>query len=256
MSSDQLPVVEVTGLSKTYDYVKALDSATLSVWPREVMALVGDNGAGKSTLAKVICGAVQPDTGALSYSGRIVPTSSVRTAQEFGIETVYQDLALAPDLDIVQNLFLGRERAHSTLFRHLGAMAQRTMRAEAREALKALGLGNIGSLSSPVHQLSGGQQQAIAVARAIMWAKTLVIMDEPTASLGVRQTHMVYETMRHAVDRGLSVLVISHSIPTMLTVASRVAVMRHGRVIAVLSSESTSVEEVLRLMLGNEEVAA
>lgn len=249
---DATPVVEARNLTKDYGHVRALHNASLAVRPQEILALIGDNGAGKSTFVKSLCGAIQPDTGSLYYEGELVGTSTVRAAQSAGIEVVYQDLALAPDLDITQNLFLGREQRAAGLSGRLGGLRRRSMREQARQTLEDLGLKNFPALDTPVQELSGGQQQAVAFARAIMWARVMVAMDEPTAALGVRQTAMVYDAIRGAAARGLSILVISHDIPKMLTIADRVAVMRHGSVVAVLKSEATSMTEVVRIMLGEQ----
>jgi simple sugar transport system ATP-binding protein len=216
-----------------------------------VLALVGDNGAGKSTLMKILSGALAADEGELAFWGEPVRVQSVGHAHELGVHTVYQDLALAPDLSVADNLFLGREYTRTGVRGRLGVLDRDQMRQETREALARLGI-NLRSMSEPVRNLSGGQRQALAVARAITWATTAVLMDEPTAALGPKQSAIVYETVAAAAARGLAVLVISHDIPRMLHVADRIAVMRHGMVVAERDAASVKLAHVIGLMLGEE----
>jgi simple sugar transport system ATP-binding protein len=245
------PAIQARGIRKSFGHLEALRGADLALRPGEVLALVGDNGAGKSTLTKVICGALAADDGELAFWGEPVRVQSIHHAHELGVHTVYQDLALAPDLSVADNLFLGRETMRAGLRGRLGALDRDTMRDEAREALARLGI-NLRSLSVPVRNLSGGQRQALAVARAINWATTAVLMDEPTAALGPKQSAIVYDTVTAAAARGLAVLVISHDIPRMLQVADRIAVMRHGLVVAELPAASLRLADVIGLMLGEE----
>jgi simple sugar transport system ATP-binding protein len=248
------PAIRATGIEKAYGHLLALRGASLDLMAGEVLALVGDNGAGKSTLTKVLCGAVMPDAGNTWFDGREVRVQSTSHAHELGVHTVYQDLALAPDLSVADNLFLGREPTRAGLRGWFGTLDRDRMRTDTEHALERLGI-RLRSLNMPVRNLSGGQRQALAVARAITWATTAVLMDEPTAALGPKQSAIVYETVSAAAARGLAVLVISHDIPRMLTVANRVAVMRHGQVVATRPAADLRVTDVIGLMLG-EEVAA
>lgn len=240
-------VIEAVDIVKRYGQVQALGGASLQVRPGEVLALIGDNGAGKSTFAKVICGAVTPDSGRLSFWGKPTNVTSIRHAQELGVETVYQDLALAPDLSVAENMFLGREPLKGGWPRMLD---RRKMRDAANEAIRAAGISTLNSVDRTVRELSGGQRQAIAVARAVMWATTAIIMDEPTAALGTKQTDIVYESIGSAASRGLAVIVISHDIPKMLSLAHRIAVMRHGRTVANTPTAGLTLSDVVTTMLG------
>ncbi len=244
-------VIEARDIVKHFGHVQALSGASLQVRPGEVLALVGDNGAGKSTLTKVICGALAPDGGTLSFWGRPTAVTSVRHAQELGVETVYQDLALAPDLSVAENMFLGREPLRrGAVGSLLQSLDRRQMREAAEAAIGAAGITTLSSVDRSVRELSGGQRQAIAVARAVMWATSAILMDEPTAALGTKQTDIVYDSIRSAAARGLGVVVISHDIPKMLGLADRIAVMRQGRTVANLSASSLTLTDVVTLMLG------
>jgi simple sugar transport system ATP-binding protein len=244
-------VIEAIDITRRYGQVQALSGATLRVRRGEVLALVGDNGAGKSTLTKVICGAVRADSGTLIVAGETIADASVRTLQQRGVETVYQDLALAPDLSVAENLFLGREPLRTGLIGGLiEVLDRRRMREAAEAAMAAAGITTIASVDRPVRELSGGQRQAIAVARAVMWAGTAILMDEPTAALGTRQTDIVYDSIHNAAARGLAVVVVSHDIPRMLSLADRLAVMRHGRTVAVTPASELGLTDVVTQMLG------
>jgi simple sugar transport system ATP-binding protein len=244
-------VIEAIDIVKRFGHVQALAGASLQVRPGEVLALVGDNGAGKSTLAKIICGALAPDAGRLVFWGETTAVTSIRHAQELGVETVYQDLALAPDLSVAENMFLGREPiARGLLGSWTAALDRRKMRQAAQEAIRAAGITTLNSVDRSVRDLSGGQRQAIAVARAVMWATTAILMDEPTAALGTKQTDIVYESIRSAAARGLAVVVISHDIPKMLTLADRIAVMRQGRTISNAPADDLTLTDVVTVMLG------
>jgi simple sugar transport system ATP-binding protein len=247
--------IRAEGIVKHFGHVHALRGATIAVHAGEIVALVGDNGAGKSTLAKVICGSLQPDQGQISFWDRPVAIQSITHAHELGLYTVYQALAQAPDLPVAEHFYLGRELYRGGLAGRMGVLDRRRMERETRSALDRLGI-RLKAISVPVRELSGGQRQALAVARATAWATTGLIMDEPTAALGTRQTSMVYEAFGAAAERGLAVLVISHDIPRVLAAAHRVAVMRHGLVIADLAAADTSVDEVIGLMLGSSTAAA
>lgn len=244
-------VIEAVDIVKRFGHVQALSGASLQVRPGEILALVGDNGAGKSTLTKVICGALAPDAGRLVFWGETTAVTSIRHAQELGVETVYQDLALAPDLSVAENMFLGREPLRSGIFGGWPAtLDRRKMRAAAEDAIRRAGISTLNSVDRAVRDLSGGQRQAIAVARAVMWATTAILMDEPTAALGTKQTDIVYESIKAAASRGLAVIVVSHDIPKMLSLADRIAVMRQGRTVANLPARDLTLTDVVALMLG------
>ncbi|MDH6577849.1 ATP-binding cassette domain-containing protein [Kitasatospora sp. MAP5-34] len=243
------PLLEARGLVKTYGQVEALSGANFAVYPGEVVALVGDNGAGKSTLVKTLVGAVTPDGGQILLDGRPTSFGSPRDAQALGIETVYQDLALAADLDAAANLFLGREQLRGGLLGALGVLDKRAMRDRAVEAFAELGV-QLGDIGAPVATLSGGQRQSVAIARSVAWASRVVFMDEPTAALGVVQRGRVLDLVRRVRDRGVSVVLISHNMPEVLSVADRVEVLRLGRRVARFEAAETSLEELVAAMTG------
>jgi ABC-type sugar transport system ATPase subunit len=220
-------LLSLRGVSKRFGAVTALDDVDLDIPAGQVTALVGDNGAGKSTLIKSISGIWQPDGGGLFWHGESVHVRSPRDAAELGIATVYQDLALCDNLDIVQNMFLGRERAR------FGLLNETSMELTSKETLSGLSVTSVRSIRQPVGSLSGGQRQAVAVARAVMWDAQLVIMDEPTAALGVAQTAMVLDVIGKLAKSGIAVLVISHNLNDVFAVADRVAVLHLGRLVAV-----------------------
>jgi simple sugar transport system ATP-binding protein len=230
--------IEVKGIKKNYGHLQALRGVDLKVYKGEILALIGDNGAGKSTLAKIICGAIQKTEGDLFFWGQKTDVQSINHAHKIGVFTVYQDLSLAPDLPVSDNLFLG-----------MGILDRKAMRTESKKALAALGIG-LKSISVDTRALSGGERQALAVAKAVTWANTALIMDEPTAALGARQSAIVYDTIRAASARGLAVLVISHDIPKMVSFADRIVVLRHGQIVASLEAKKTTLQEVLNYMLG------
>lgn len=234
------PVFTARGLCKSYGSVVAMEGADFDLYPGEVLAVVGDNGAGKSTLIKSLSGAVIPDSGEMRLDGKRVRFHGPLDARKVGIETVYQDLALAPAQDIASNLFLGREQRRpgvlGTLFRTLDA---KRMRAEAQRVLDELGI-DIPSIHQPVEVLSGGQRQGVAVARAAAFGTRLVIMDEPTAALGVAESAKVLELIGRIRDRGLPVVLISHNMPHVFDIADRVHVHRLGRRVAVASPREHS----------------
>ncbi len=248
---DGVPAISAKGIVKHFGHLQALRGASIDLFPGEVVALVGDNGAGKSTLTKVICGALPADEGEIEFWGEPTKVQSTNHAHELGVHTVYQDLALAPHLSVSDNLFLGREELRPGWRRFLGEVDRRLMADETRDAMGRLGI-TLKDYNVPVGNLSGGQRQALAVARAITWATTAVLMDEPTAALGPKQSAIVYETVAAAAQRGLAVLVISHDIPRMLEFAHRIAVMRHGSVVAVREARTLRLTEVIGLMLGEE----
>ncbi len=219
-------LLEVRGLDKRFGAVQALTGVDLDLPAGQVTGLCGDNGAGKTVLTKCIAGIYQPDGGQISWEGRPVHIRGAREAAHLGIETVYQDLALADNLDIVQNMFLGRERLW------LGLLDENGMERAARDTLAGLRVTTVRSIRQPVGTLSGGQRQSVAVAKAVMWNSKLVILDEPTAALGVVQTRMVLDLVRRLRDRGLAVLIISHNLNDVFEVADRIAVLYLGRMVA------------------------
>jgi len=243
------PILEARGLVKTYGHVQALRGANFTAYPGEVVALIGDNGAGKSTLVKCLAGAAQPDSGEILFAGETVRLSNPHDSQELGIETVYQDLALAPDLDGAGNVFLGRELLRPGALGRLGVLDKRAMRDRARTAFADLGV-DLQDASVSVASLSGGQRQSVAVARAVAWANRVVFMDEPTAALGVVQSGRVLDVIRRVRDRGITVVLISHNMPEVLEVADRIEVLRLGRRVAQLRAADTDLQELVGAMTG------
>jgi ABC-type sugar transport system ATPase subunit len=221
------PLLKVRGLDKHFGAVQALTKVDLDLPAGQVTALCGDNGAGKSVLTKCIAGIYQPDHGQFFWEGQPVHLRNARDAARLGIETVYQDLALADNLDIVQNMFLGRERLRRGLL-----LNEDDMERAAKETLASLRVTTVRSIRQPVKSLSGGQRQSVAVAKAVMWNSKLVMLDEPTAALGVVQTKMVLDLVRRLRDRGLAVMVISHNLNDVFEVADRIAVVYLGRMVA------------------------
>ena len=243
------PRLEARGLVKRYGHVVALDGADFSVYENEIVALVGDNGAGKSTLVKCLSGAVSPDGGQILLNGTAVHFSSPSDARSAGIETVYQDLALAPELTPAANLFLGRETLRSGLLGKLGVLDGRAMSAQAADFMAGLGI-QLQHADQSVASLSGGQRQAVAVARAVAWASEVVFMDEPTAALGVAQRERVLDVARKVRDAGRSVVIISHNMPEVRAVADRVEVFRLGRRVARFQPEEATLEALVGAMTG------
>jgi ABC-type sugar transport system ATPase subunit len=239
---DDAPLLRLRGISKSFGAVHALVDIDLDVPSGEVTALAGDNGAGKSVLIKCIAGIHVPDGGELLWEGKRVNIRTPREASALGIETVHQDLALCDNLDIVQNMFLGRERV-----RHF-ALAEEDMEKAAGETLRSLAVTTVRSVRQLVASLSGGQRQSVAIAKAVLWNSKLVIMDEPTAALGVAQTKMVLELVRRLADRGLAVLLVSHNMNDVFEVADRVAVLRLGHLVAVHPASEIDAQIVVDFM--------
>lgn len=242
-------LLEARGLSRSFGHVRALDGADFDVAAGEVVGLIGDNGAGKSTLIKALSGNLDLDEGVISFDGRPVRLSTPRQAEDLGIEVVYQDLALAPHLNPVQNVFLGREVMRSGVLGRLGFMDEKEMRRRAAASFDELGA-TVRSLTSPVGTMSGGQRQGIAIARAMAWAKKVLILDEPTAALGVVQTNNVIESVKRVRDKGIAVVFISHSMPHVLEVCDRIQVLRLGRRVATFPRQGTTVEMLVGAMTG------
>jgi ABC-type sugar transport system ATPase subunit len=247
-------VIGARAIGKTYGHVRALHDVSLDLHRGEVVALFGDNGAGKSTLTKCLCGVVTPDAGQLEIESGPVVLHSIRDAEALGITTVHQDLALAPDLTVLENMFLGREVLVKGWRRLLGVVSRREMARRAEEALAELRI-RLPSVRIPVSDLSGGQKQAVAVARAAMWSDAGILMDEPTAALGTTQSDVVCELIRSTADRGLAVMVISHDIPRILEVADRVIVLRHGSVAMESRVSEITRRDVVDAMVGYHEHA-
>jgi fructose transport system ATP-binding protein len=244
------PVLEARGIVKRFGHVTALAGADFDLYANEILAVIGDNGAGKSSLIKVLSGALQPDEGELLLDGEIVHFRTPLDARRAGIETVYQDLAVAPALDIAANLFLGRELRRSDAFgRVLRTLDKRRMRREARAALSELEI-NVQSMRVAVESLSGGQRQAVAVARAAAWGRRVLIMDEPTAALGVKETGQVVDLIRRIRERGLPVILISHDMPHVFELADRIHIMRLGRRVATVTPQTHSMPDAVAIMTG------
>ncbi|MET9626869.1 ATP-binding cassette domain-containing protein [Lentzea sp. NPDC006480] len=245
------PVLQATGLVKRYGRVTALAGADLELLPGEILAVIGDNGAGKSSLIKALSGAVIPDEGSIFVDGAEVSFSSPLDARRAGIETVHQSLAVSPSLDIAANLFLGRERRRPGVLGSVFRMLDRAgMRDEARRQLDALGIMTIQNPGQAVETLSGGQRQAVAVARAAAFGSRVVIMDEPTAALGVRESRAVLDLILQVREKGLPVILISHNMPHVFEVADRIHIQRLGRRKAVVDPKSVSMSDAVAIMTG------
>jgi D-xylose transport system ATP-binding protein len=234
------PTLELRGVSKAFGSVQALDDVDFEVRSGEVMALVGDNGAGKSTLIKCVAGIYPIDAGEIRFDGSEVHIRGPKDAARRGIEVVYQDLALCDNLDVVQNMFLGRE-VHSPLFR----LKETPMEQRTAETLASLSVTTIRSVRQPVASLSGGQRQSVAVARAVLWNSRVVILDEPTAALGVAQTRQVLELVKRLAEQNLGVVIVSHNLIDVFAVADRITVLRLGRNVGVYEREQTTEQEIV-----------
>jgi simple sugar transport system ATP-binding protein len=243
------PVLEAREIVKRFGRVQALRGANLTVYPQEVVALVGDNGAGKSTLVKTMVGVHPPDGGEILFEGRPVMVNTPHDARDLGIETVYQDLALAAEVDPAANMFLGREILRPGLLGKLGFLDKPAMRRRSDEAFDALGV-RIQDTGARVANMSGGQRQGIAISRAVTWASKIVFMDEPTAALGVVQTRNVLDQIQRVREHGLSVVLISHNMPEVFEVADRIEVLRLGERVAQLRPKEVSMEDVVAAMTG------
>jgi fructose transport system ATP-binding protein len=244
------PVMEARGLVKRYGHVTALDGADFELLPGEILAVIGDNGAGKSTLIKALSGALIPDEGEMFLDGKPVTFHTPSDARRQGIETVYQDLAVAPAMTVAENLFLGRE-IHKPGF--LGSLQRlldkKRMTVEAAAHINDLQIG-IRSMKQAVETLSGGQRQGVAVARGAAFARHVVIMDEPTAALGVKESNMVLDVMRRVRDRGLPVILVSHNMPHVFEVADRIHIQRLGRRVALVAAREITMPDAVAIMTG------
>ncbi len=248
--SNTKPVIEARGLVKRYGSVTALDGADFELLSGEIMAVIGDNGAGKSTLIKALSGAVIPDKGEIFVNGEKVSFRSPLDARAYGIETVYQNLAVSPALNIVENLFLGREiRRAGVLGNVFRLLDKKRMLAEATEYMQDLQF-RIQSMTQAVETLSGGQRQGVAVARTAAFAKNVVIMDEPTAALGVKESGMVLDLIRKIRDRGLPVILISHNMPHVFEIADRIHIHRLGKRATIVKPSEIRMSEAVAIMTG------
>ncbi|MFZ1470823.1 MAG: ATP-binding cassette domain-containing protein [Paracoccaceae bacterium] len=245
------PILSGRGLVKRYGRVTALDNADFDLFPGEILAVIGDNGAGKSTLIKALCGAVIPDEGEIRLEGRVVNFTNPMQARDAGIETVYQTLAMSPALSIADNMFMGRELRKpgilGTVFRQLD---RRRMEAFAREKLNELGLMTIQNINQAVETLSGGQRQGVAVARAAAFGSKVVILDEPTAALGVKESRRVLELISDVRARGMPVILISHNMPHVFEVADRIHIHRLGRRLCVINPKDYTMSDAVAFMTG------
>jgi len=248
--AQRTPILEVRGVSKRFGAVQALSGVDFEAYPGEVVGLVGDNGAGKSTLIKIIAGTYQSDTGEYRFDGRRVTVHGPRDAQALGIATVYQDLALADNLDVVANLYLGREELVGPRI-PLAFVNEVPMERRAIDVLRNLAV-KIPSVRIQVASLSGGQRQSVAVARAVMWDAKVVLLDEPTAALGVAQTKQVLDLIRRLREQGLGVIVISHNLADVFEVVDRIVVLRLGRRVASFDVKTASRDQVVAAITGAE----
>jgi fructose transport system ATP-binding protein len=245
------PVLAATGLVKVFGHVEALRGADFDLYPGEVLAVIGDNGAGKSTLIQCLSGAITPDDGHIFFDGAEVRFKDPLQARHAGIETLYQSLAVSPALDIASNIYLGRELRRRDLFGRIFRMLDiGTMRRLAEEYVRNLGIETLQDITQRVEVLSGGQRQAVAIARAAAFGSKVIILDEPTAALGVREAAHVEDLIRMLRARGLAVVLISHNMPSVFRLADRIHIQRLGRRVAVVTPQSHSMPEVVAIMTG------
>lgn len=249
-----IPFLTTRGLVKRYGRVTALDHADFDLYPNEILGVIGDNGAGKSTLIKAICGAVQPDEGEIRLEGKTLNFKSPMEARAAGIETVYQNLALSPALSIADNMFLGREIRRGGILGSLFRMLDRSaMEKKSRDKLSELGLMTIQNIKQAVETLSGGQRQGVAVARAAAFGSKVIIMDEPTAALGVKESRRVLELIQDVKRRGLPIVLISHNMPHVFEVADRIHIHRLGRRLCVINPKEYTMSDAVAFMTGAKE---
>ena len=240
------PIIEMRGIDKSYGGVHAVCSVDLNIYTGEVHALVGDNAAGKSTLIKILSGAVMRDGGTISFESRAVEITKPRDAKSLGIETVYQDLALADNLDVASNVFLGREMTRSGLLRFM--LDNGTMERRSRDLLSRLKI-NMPNIRQRVRSMSGGQRQSIAIARCVCFNARVVILDEPTAALGVEETRKVYALIREMRDQGLAVLLISHNLNHVFENCDRITVLKTGQLVGSRHIDETTQDDVVRMIV-------
>jgi D-xylose transport system ATP-binding protein len=240
--SDSTPLLQLRGVNKSFGVVHVLHDVDLAIYPGQVTALVGDNGAGKSTLVKTVAGIYPADNGEYLFEGKPVSVHGPKDASALGIEVVYQDLALCENLDIVENMFLGREKTNGIL------LDETTMESKAREALKSLSVRTVKSVRQSVSSLSGGQRQTVAIAKSVLWNSKVVLLDEPTAALGVAQTRQVLDLVRRLADSGVGVLLISHNLTDVFEVADRITALYLGRVAADVATKDVTSRQVVELI--------
>jgi fructose transport system ATP-binding protein len=251
VTATMTPVLSAKGLVKRYGRVVAIDGSDLELYPGEILAVIGDNGAGKSSLIKALSGAVVPDEGEIRLDGQVVHFRTPMDARAAGIETVYQTLAVAPGLDIADNLFLGREERKPGILGSVFRMLDRAhMRSEAQRHMSELGIATLQNIGQAVESLSGGQRQGVAVARSAAFGSRVVILDEPTAALGVKEGNRVLQLIRDVRDRGLPVILISHNMPHVYEVADRIHIQRLGRRATVVTPQSHSMADAVAIMTG------
>lgn len=245
------PVLSARNLQKRYGRVVAIDNADFDLMPGEILAVIGDNGAGKSTLIKALTGAAQPDAGEIRLDGKAVTMADPQAARDLGIETVYQNLALSPALSIADNMFLGREiRRDGFAGRVLRMLDKPKMRRIAREKLSDLGLTTIQNIDQLVETLSGGQRQGVAVARAAAFGSKVLMLDEPTAALGVKESRRVLDLILEVRSRGLPIVLISHNMPHVFEIADRIHIHRLGKRLCVVNPKDISMSDAVALMTG------
>ena len=252
--SEATPVVQARGIVKRYGHVTAIDHSDFELRQGEILAVIGDNGAGKSSIVKAICGAVQPDEGEILIEGQPVKFSSPIESRDMGIEIVYQNLALSPALSIADNMFTGREiRRKGFLGKYLRMLDKKEMEHFAREKLTELGLMTVQSINQTVETLSGGQRQGVAVARAAAFASKFIIMDEPTAALGVKESRRVLELIKDVRDRGIPIILISHNMPHVFEVADRIHIHRLGKRLCTVDPKDYTMSDAVAFMTGAKE---
>jgi fructose transport system ATP-binding protein len=243
------PILRATGITKVYGAVQALAGIDFELYAGEVLGIVGDNGAGKSTFIKILSGAIAPDAGSIFVDGGAVHFRGPLDARRAGIETVFQELAVIPLMDVEENFFLGRELCAPGPLGLLKFLRKTNMRDQAREEIASLRVG-IPSVRQRVGTLSGGQRQSVAVARAVAWSRKIVIMDEPTAALGVKESRGVQDLIKRVRDRGIAVILISHNMPQVFDVTDRIFVLRHGAHVGTVNTIDTTMDQVIKLITG------
>lgn len=254
-ASSPPPVYEVRNVGKSYGKLIALNNVSLALYPGEVVGLVGDNGAGKSTMVRILSGANQPDGGEILLEGQPCTWNSPHDALEAGIETLYQDSGIAPDLTVADNIFLGREILHKGPLGMLGFLNESAMRKRATEELIKVGV-SVPAAGRPVAELSGGQRQGVAIGRAVTWARKIIILDEPTNHLGAKQAAEVLEIIKKAKLRGLAVVFITHTLPHVFAVTDRVVVLRLGQIVADAPTSSFTPDSLLKAITGLSDISA
>ena len=243
--------VETIGITKSFGPISVLKGVSMKFRRGDITALIGDNGAGKSTFLKCLSGEHKPTGGVIKFDGEPTDLTSTLHAQEQGLEMVYQDLALSPDISVVENMFLGRETMKTGFSGKLGMVDRNLMRDETVNILRDLGV-NLKSYDVPTRSLSGGQRQAIAVTRAMKWARRAVLLDEPTAALGARQKELVYKAIREAANRNLAVVLVSHDLPQVMELADRINILRQGVDVGHFRPKDVKLRDIIDVMLGEE----